>query len=118
MSQRKGIGKTRDFGEEKVYVIISIIGDNGVVYKVKQDDEGASKIRLLHKNTIMKTNDILGNFDWNVNVSEKEQVKQKNESPKTSNRKIIQRTANNEETTESDEKYPLKFAARCFTHTT
>ena len=118
MSQRKGIGKIRDFGKEKVYVIISIIGDNGVVYKVKQDDEGASKIRLLHRNTIMKTNDILGNFDWNVNISEKEQVKQKNESPKTSNRKIIQRTASNEETTESDEKYPLKFAARCFTHTT
>ena len=67
---------------------------------------------------IRKINDMLDNFDSNVSISEKENVKLKSESPKTSNRKIIQRTANNEETTESDEKYPLKFAARCFTHTT
>ena len=67
---------------------------------------------------IMKINDILDNFDWHVNISEKEQGKQKSESPKTSNRKIIQRTGNNEETTESDEEYPLQFATRRFTHTT
>ena len=66
----------------------------------------------------MKINDILDNFDWNVNISEKEQVKQKSESSKTSNRKVMQRTGNNEETAESDEEYPLQFATRRFTYTT
>ena len=118
ISQREGTGKIRDFWEEKVHLIVSGIGDNGVVYKVKQEDEGDIKIRSLHRNMIMKINDILDNFDWHVNISEKEQGKQKSESPKTSNRKVIQRTGNNEETTESDEEYPLQFATRRFTHTT
>ena len=57
----------------------------------------------------MKINGILENFDQNVSISEKEKV-QKCKSPKTSNRKITQRTGNNEETTESDEEHPLQFA--------
>ena len=59
---------------------------------------------------IMKIDDMLDNFDWNVSISEMEKVKQKSESPKSSNRKIIQRTSNNKETAESDEEYPLQFA--------
>ena len=109
MSQRVGTGKIRDFWEEKVHVIVSRIGDNGVVYKVKQEDEGSSKIRVLHRNMIMKIDDMLDNFDWNVSISEKEKLKQKSEFPKSTNRKIIQRTSNNEETAESEE-YPLQFA--------
>ena len=54
MSQRGGTGKMRDFWEEKVHVIVSRIGDNGVVYKVKQEDEGNSEIRVLHRNMVMK----------------------------------------------------------------
>ena len=54
MSQRVGTGKIRDFWEEKVHVIVSRIGDNGVVNKVKQEDEGNSEIRVLHRNMIMK----------------------------------------------------------------
>ena len=56
---------------------------------------------------IMKTEDILDNFDWNI--SKKDRVKQKSKSPKTSNRKnMVQRTGSNEETAESDEEYPLQ----------
>ena len=107
MSQRGGTGKTRDFWEKKVQVIVARICDNRVVYKVKQEDEDNSKIRVLHRNMIMKIDDILDNFDWN----KKEKVKQKSESPKTSNRKtIVQRTGSNEETAESDEEYPLQFS--------
>ena len=54
MSQRGGTSKMRDFWEEKVHVIVSRIGDNGVVYKVKQEDEGNSEIRVLHRNMVMK----------------------------------------------------------------
>ena len=54
ISQRGGTGKMRDFWEDQVHVIVSRIGDNGVVYKVKQEDEGNSEIRVLHKNMIMK----------------------------------------------------------------
>ena len=108
ISQREGTGKIRDFWEEKVHLIVSGIGDNGVVYKVKQEDEGDIKIRSLHRNMIMKINDMLDNFDSNVSISEKKKVKLK--SRKTSNRKIIQRTDKSEETTESDEEYPLQFA--------
>ena len=35
MSQRRGTGKMRNFLEEKVHIIVSRIGDNGVGYKVK-----------------------------------------------------------------------------------
>ena len=112
MSQRKGTGKMRNFWEEKVHIIVSRIGDNRVVYKVKQEDEGNNKIRVLHRNMIMKIDGMLDNFDWNMSISAKEKVKQKSESPKTSNRKtIVQRTDNNEETAEIDEEYPLQFAS-------
>ena len=105
-----GANKTRDFWEEKVHVMVSRIGDNGVVHNVKQEDKGNSKIIVLHRNMIMKIDDMLHNFDWNVSISEKEKVKQKSESPKSTNRKIIQKTSNNEETAESDKEYPLQFA--------
>ena len=55
----------------EVHVIVSRIGDDGVVYKVKQADEGNSKIRVLHRNMIMKIDNMLDNFDWNVSISEK-----------------------------------------------
>ena len=90
MSQRGGTGKMRDFVEKKVHVIVSRIGDKGVVYKVKQEDEGNSKIRVLQRNVIMKIDDTLDNFDWNVSISEKETAK-------------------------SDEEYPLQFAPVIFT---
>ena len=61
----------RDFWEKKVQVIVARIVDNGVVYKVKQEDEGNSKIRVLPRNMIMKIDDILDNFNWN----KKEKVK-------------------------------------------
>ena len=90
--------------------MVSRIGDNGVVHNVKQEDKGNSKIRVLHRDMIMKIDDMLHNFDWNVSISEKEKVKQKSESPKSTNRKIIQKKSNNEETAESDKEYPLQFA--------
>ena len=65
---------------------------------------------MLHRNVIVKIDDMLDNFDSNVSISEKEKFKQKSEFPKSSNRKIIQRTGNNEGTAESDEEYPLQFA--------
>ena len=93
MSQREGTDKTRDFWEEKAHIIVSRIGDNGVVYKFKQEDEGNSKIRALHRNMIMKIDDMLHNFDWNFSISKKEKVKQKSKSPQTSNRKtMVKRT--------------------------
>ena len=110
MSPCGGTNKTRDFWEEKVHVTVSRIGDNGVVHNVKQEDEGNSKIRVLHRNMIIRIDDMLHNFDWNVSISEKEKVKQKSESPKSTNRKIIQKTSNNEVTAESDKEYPLQFA--------
>ena len=64
----------RDFWEKKVQVIVARIVDNGVVYKVKQEDEGNSKIRVLHRNMIMKIDDILDNFGWNINISGKKKV--------------------------------------------
>ena len=49
--------------EAKVHIIVSRIADNEVLYKVKQDDEGNSKIRVLLRNMIIKVDDILDNFD-------------------------------------------------------
>ena len=53
----------KDFWEEEVHLIVSRIGGNGVIFKIKQEDEGNSKIRVLHGNMIMKIDDILDNFD-------------------------------------------------------
>ena len=49
----------------------------------------SSKIRVLHRNVIVKKDDMVDNFDSNVSISEKEKFKQKSEFPKSSNRKII-----------------------------
>ena len=49
--------------EGKVHIIVSRIADNEVLYKVKQDDESNSKIWVLHRNMIVKVDDILDNFD-------------------------------------------------------
>ena len=82
-----------------------------MVYKAKQEDEDNSKIRVLHRNMIMKIDDKLDNFNLNIRISQKEKVKQESKTPKTSNRKtIVQSKDNNEERTESDEEYPLQFA--------
>ena len=110
MYQCGATGKMRDFWEEKLHIIVSRIGDNGAVYKVKKEDEGNSKIRVLHRNMNVKIDDMPDNFDWNICISEKKKVKGKSESPKTSNRKTIQRTGNNKETAECVEEYPLQFA--------
>ena len=59
----------------------------------------------------MKIDYKLDNFDWKISISEKEKVKQKSESPKTSNKKeMVQRTDNKEEIAKSDEEYPLQLA--------
>ena len=62
MFQREGTGKIRDFWEKKFMLLFQEC-DNGVAHKVKQDDEGDSKFRLLHRNMFMKINGILENFD-------------------------------------------------------
>ena len=81
------------FWEENVHIIVSIIGDNGVAYKVKQEDEDNS--RMLHRNTIMKIDEC-----WKILiVTSASKAKQKSKSPKTSNRKkMVLRTDINEET--------------------
>ena len=47
-----------------------------MVYKAKREDEDNSKIRVLHRNVIMKINDKLDNFNLNIRISQKEKVKQ------------------------------------------
>ena len=59
----------RDFWEETVHIIVSRTGDNGVKYKVKHDDESNCKVRVLHRNMIIKNDDMLENFDWNISIS-------------------------------------------------
>ena len=66
----------RDFREEKVHIIVSRIGDNGVVYKVKQEGECNSKIRVFHRNMIMKIDDMLNNFDF-ISIKKHKKIKDK-----------------------------------------
>ena len=53
----------REILEAKVHIIVSRIADHEVLYKVKQDDAGNSKISVLLRNMIIKVDDILDNFD-------------------------------------------------------
>ena len=75
MSQCRGTDKMTDFLEEKVHIIVSRIGDDGIVYKIKQAGECNSKFKVLHRNMIMKIDDMLDNFDWNISISKNEMVK-------------------------------------------
>ena len=97
--------------EEKAHIIVSRIGDNGVGYEVKQENEVDSKIRVLWEYMIMKTDNMLHNFDSIVSISEKEKVKQKSKSPNISKRKIMQRTDNNQGTAGSDKEHPLQLGS-------
>ena len=124
MSQRGGTGKLRNFWEEKVHKVIQAMDEEGIVIKVQQDDDSKAKPRILHRNMLMKCDDILDNFDWNINISakmnttKKEQESKDNNSKKDKSLKTEKKLRTNKDITgdqsetDSEEEFPLQFLPR------
>jgi len=67
MSERGGTGKLRNFWEKQVHIVVEPLGDDAVVYKIKSEDTSNTKERILHRNMLLKCNNLLDRFDWNIN---------------------------------------------------
>ena len=49
--------KLKSFWEQKIYVVTSIVGDQGVVYEVKDESSKTAKPRILHRNMLLPVSD-------------------------------------------------------------
>ena len=56
----------RSCWEEQIYIIVSSIGNDPVVYKIRREHNHQGKIRTVHHNMLMHCDNLLDNFDWNV----------------------------------------------------
>ena len=64
--EREGTGKMRSYSEEKIYIIVSSIGNDPVVYKIRPEHDPKSKTRTVHRNMLRHCDNLLDNFDWNI----------------------------------------------------
>ena len=80
--ERGGTGKMRSYSEEKIYIIVSSIDNDPVVYKIRPEHDPKSKTRTVHPNMLRHCDNLLDNFDWNI----REPVYQKH--PVTADRKF------------------------------
>ena len=56
----------RSYSEEKIYIIVSSIGNDPVVYKIRPEHDPKSKTRTVHRNMLRHCDNLLDNFDWNI----------------------------------------------------
>ena len=61
-----GTGKMRSYSEEKIYIIVSSIDNDPVVYKIRPEHDPKSKTRTVHPNMLRHCDNLLDNFDWNI----------------------------------------------------
>ena len=78
MSERRGTGKMRSFWEEKVHVVVQNINNENITYKVKPDRDTDERIRVLHRNMFLPCDDLLDNFNWNIQTKPTQKNPKKN----------------------------------------
>ena len=66
LSQRGGTGKLRSYWEDQIYRVVSPIGDEAVVYKIKPENADSKQERILHRNMLLSCDVLLDNFDWSI----------------------------------------------------
>ena len=65
--------KLKSFWEQKIYVVTSLVGDQGVVYEVRDESCKTAKPRILHRNMLLPVSD-----DFVMDPVEKKKTKAKN----------------------------------------
>ena len=58
----------RSFWEEKVHVVVENINNENITYKVKPERDTDGRIRVLHRNMLLPCDNLLDNFNWNINT--------------------------------------------------
>ena len=96
LSEKGRTGNMRSYWEEKIYIIVSSIGNDPVVYKIRSKYNRKGKTRTVHHNMLMHCDSLLDKFDWNIRepVSEKHPV-QGGTDRKTRNSRSISRVTIN-----------------------
>ena len=56
----------RSYWEEQIYIIVSNIGNDLVVYKIRPEHNTEGTTRTVHRNMLMRCGNLLDNFDWNI----------------------------------------------------
>ena len=79
LTPRRGTGKMRAYWEDNIALVVSPVGEDSVVYQVCSDNQPKGRIRTLHRNMLMRCDDLLDNFDWSLQPD----TKQKKHTPKT-----------------------------------
>ena len=78
LSERGGTGKMRSYREEQIYIIVSSIGNDPVVYKIRPEHKPKDKTRTVHRNMLMHCDSLLDNFDWDRTSTPKASSSSKN----------------------------------------
>ena len=66
LSKKGGTGNIRSYWEKQIYIIVSSIGNDPVVYKIRPEHSPKGKTRTVHRNMLMHCDSLLDNFDWNI----------------------------------------------------
>ena len=66
ISERGGTGKIRSFWDEKVHVVVENINNENITYKVRPQRNTDGRIRVLHRNMLLPSDDLLDSFNWNI----------------------------------------------------
>ena len=99
MSERGGTGKMRSFWEEKVHVVVENINNDNITYKVKPERDTDGRIRVLHRNMLLPCDNLLDNFNWNINT----QPTHEKQNKKTASRQLPKKNDNEEESVTENE---------------
>ena len=63
LSGRGGTGKMSSYWEEQIYIIVSSIDNDPVVYKIRPEYSSKGKTRTVHRNMLMHCDNLLENSD-------------------------------------------------------
>ena len=86
VTPRGGPGKLRSYWEPNIYEIISVVGDTGVVYKIKRED-GKGNWKIIHRNLLLPCEHLPSTPLPEHNSA----VKNRNEIPTRKRKEIIAR---------------------------
>ena len=99
MSERGGTGKMRSFWEEKVHVVVENINNENITYKVKPERDTDGRTRVLHRNMLLPCDNLLDNFNWNINT----QPTHEKQNKKTASRQLPKKNDNKDESVTENE---------------
>ena len=67
LPERGGTGKVRSFWDDKVHAVIENLSSENITCKVKSENDLNGKIHTLHRNMFLSCDNLLDNYNWNIN---------------------------------------------------